>query len=456
MPKKIPFHRRLLPWLFAIIFLIFAPILVFYTAGYRWNPKKGVVERNGTVIVDTKPTGADIYLNRQKSEAKTPATLQNTAPGTYLIQLEKEGYHPWKKTLSVLPEMVTFANKIILWPVMEPEKIEDSQITKLFSSPDNKVIAGFKRRTENEQEIFVYEKGATTKTLRINSDIKPLSASWNQDATAAIVRGYASDTMITWLMTLSPLQFTALPEGSYHFEKSELVGMDNNFKISLNKNGSLAKSNGAQYTVDEYGDYAIKKMPAEDNLILVTAKNAEEGLILPRGNWRFYALDKNEILLNDGNEWLKLSISAYPFTSTQAKADKVYPLTLNKQTVYLLTQSNELYIWEPEKEPELLYRQSEVITGAGWHPQGFDIFYATQNEIRMLNLDNRDGRMQTTLASFDLIYDAVFAEDGIYIAGKKSGMEGFWKLPLTKPEPIVPLGSTNDYFNAAKRLHSAL
>ncbi len=456
MPKKIPFHRRLLPWLFAIIFLIFAPILVFYTAGYRWNPKKGVVERNGTVIVDTKPTGADIYLNRQKSEAKTPATLQNTAPGTYLIQLEKEGYHPWKKTLSVLPEMVTFANKIILWPVMEPEKIEDSQITKLFSSPDNKVIAGFKRRTENEQEIFVYEKGATTKTLRINSDIKPLSASWNQDATAAIVRGYASDTMMTWLMTLSPLQFTALPEGSYHFEKSELVGMDNNFKISLNKNGSLAKSNGAQYTVDEYGDYAIKKMPAEDNLILVTAKNAEEGLILPRGNWRFYALDKNEILLNDGNEWLKLSISAYPFTSTQAKADKVYPLTLNKQTVYLLTQSNELYIWEPEKEPELLYRQSEVITGAGWHPQGFDIFYATQNEIRMLNLDNRDGRMQTTLASFDLIYDAVFAEDGIYIAGKKSGMEGFWKLPLTKPEPIVPLGSTNDYFNAAKRLHSAL
>ena len=422
MPKKIPFHRRLLPWLFAIIFLIFAPILVFYTAGYRWNPKKGVVERNGTVIVDTKPTGADIYLNRQKSEAKTPATLQNTAPGTYLIQLEKEGYHPWKKTLSVLPEMVTFANKIILWPVMEPEKIEDSQITKLFSSPDNKVIAGFKRRTENEQEIFVYEKGATTKTLRINSDIKPLSASWNQDATAAIVRGYASDTMMTWLMTLSPLQFTALPEGSYHFEKSELVGMDNNFKISLNKNGSLAKSNGAQYTVDEYGDYAIKKMPAEDNLILVTAKNAEEGLILPRGNWRFYALDKNEILLNDGNEWLKLSISAYPFTSTQAKADKVYPLTLNKQTVYLLTQSNELYIWEPEKEPELLYRQSEVITGAGWHPQGFDIFYATQNEIRMLNLDNRDGRMQTTLASFDLIYDAVFAEDGIYIAGKKSGM----------------------------------
>lgn len=456
MPKKIPFHRRLLPWLFAIIFLIFAPILVFYTAGYRWNPKKGVVERNGTVIVDTKPTGADIYLNRQKSEAKTPATLQNTAPGTYLIQLEKEGYHPWKKTLSVLPEMVTFANKIILWPVMEPEKIEDSQITKLFSSPDNTVIAGFKRRTENEQEIFVYEKGATTKTLRINSDIKPLSASWNQDATAAIVRGYASDTMMTWLMTLSPLQFTALPEGSYHFEKSELVGMDNNFKISLNKNGSLAKSNGAQYTVDEYGDYAIKKMPAEDNLILVTAKNAEEGLILPRGNWRFYALDKNEILLNDGNEWLKLSISAYPFTSTQAKADKVYPLTLNKQTVYLLTQSNELYIWEPEKEPELLYRQSEVITGAGWHPQGFDIFYATQNEIRMLNLDNRDGRMQTTLASFDLIYDAVFAEDGIYIAGKKSGMEGFWKLPLTKPEPIVPLGSTNDYFNAAKRLHSAL
>lgn len=456
MPKKIPFHRRLLPWLFAIIFLIFAPILVFYTAGYRWNPKKGVVERNGTVIVDTEPKGADIYLNRQKSEAKTPATLQNTAPGTYLIQLEKDGYHPWKKTLSVLPEMVTFANKIILWPVMDPEKIEESSITKLFSSPDHKTVVGFKNQNQDKQEIFVYEKNVITKTLQIDANIKPSSASWNQDSTAAILKGYASGTKMTWFLTLSPLQITALPEGNYHFQKTELVGMDNGYKITLNKNGSLSKSNGTEYTLDEYDDFAIKKMPAEENLILVTTKNAEEGLILPRGNWRFYALDKNEILLNDGDDWLKLSISAYPFTSTQAKAENAYPLILNKQTFYLLVQNNELYIWEPEKEPELLYRQSEAITGAGWHPQGYDVFYATQNEIRMLNLDNRDGRMQTTLASFDEIRDVILADNNLFIAGKKSGTEGFWKLPLTKSAPIVPLGSTDDYFKAAKRLHSAL
>ncbi len=456
MSRKIPFHRRMLPWLFTIIFLIFAPILVFYTAGYRWNSKKGIVERNGTVIIDTEPRGADIYLNRQKSEAKTPATLQNTTPGTYLIQLEKDGYHSWKKTLSVLPEMVTFANKIILWPIVDPEKIEESSITKLFSSPDQKIVVGFKNQNQDKQELFIYEKNTITSTLQIDAHIKPSLAIWNQNSTAMILKGYASSTKMTWLLTLSPLQITVLPEGDYHFQKTELVGMDNGYKITLNKNGSLAKSNGEKYILDEYNDYSIKKMPSEENLILVTTKNTKEGLILPRGDWRFYALDKNEILLNDGDDWLRLSISTYPFTSTQAKAKNVYPLILNKQTVYLLVQNNELYIWEPKKEPELLYRQSESIVGAGWHPQGYDIFYATQNEIRMLNLDNRDGRLQTTLASFDEIYDTVLADNSLFIAGKKSGIEGFWKLSLTKSVLITPLGHTDDYFKVARRLHSAL
>jgi hypothetical protein len=441
MARKIPLHRRLLPWSFALVFLIFAPILVFYTAGYRWNPKKGVVERNGTVIVDTKPTSVDIYLNRQKSTAKSPATLQNIAPGTYLIQLEKEGYHAWRKTLSVLPEMVTFANKIILWPTSEPEIILEKPVTSIFANNAKDTVLGFIDSDNDKQEIFILKKNQIVSQKVLDYRIQPKSTAWNLAGTTTILEGYVSSTAGQWLLISDPLQFTSLPEGSFHFEGTQLVGMDEEYKILLEKNGSLSKQKNSEYTIDAYNDFSIKKIPGQDNLILITNKNAEEGLILPRGDWRFYTLDRNEILLRSGTDWLRLSISSYPFTSTQAKAENIYPMILSKQTAYLLKQNNELYLWMPDEEPELLHRQSDPIVSAGWHQQGFDIFYATKNEIRILNLDNRDGRLQTTVAWFDEIFDATLAENAIFVAGRKNEQTGLWKYTLTRTSAIPPIST---------------
>jgi len=100
--QRLPFHRRVLPWLFVLIFLFIAPAVVFYTAGYRWNSKKGVIEKNGTLIIDSMPRGAKIFLNGQMLSDVTPVTLQNTAPGIYNIKLSLDGYHDWSKELSVI------------------------------------------------------------------------------------------------------------------------------------------------------------------------------------------------------------------------------------------------------------------------------------------------------------------------------------------------------------------
>jgi PEGA domain len=432
-----------MPWLFTLIFLIFAPILVFYTAGYRWNPKKGIVEKNGTVILDTTPRGANIFLNDQNIDETTPATLQNIAPGTYTIRVEKPGYHTWEKTLSVLQERVTFANEIFMWPQLEPELLFSQEISKIITNPDFDFLLGLKT-INDEQILFRYEREKIAEEIGLNEKIVISSATWDRSGEKAIVEGYASSTEKVWLLQADPLEFTELPEGRYHFERSELVGMSEVYRLSLNSNGALTKVKHGDQVVDTYGDLEIRNLPNEENLVLLLSTNADEGLILPHGDWQFYAIDGKELLLKYRHRWLRISTDTDPYTNTQATAVILNPLEINRENSYLLQNNNELYLWHPLLEPELLYRQSEPIIATGWHPEGYSIYLATKNVVKMINLDSRDGRVQTVLATFDEIQDVVLVEDDLFITGTKENNTGLWKLPLVKSSNLSPLSALDN------------
>ncbi len=110
-----PFHRRILPWLYIAIFLGTAPLLIFYTAGYRYNPKKHQIERSGTLIIDTIPKGARVSLDGRDSQEVSPITFQNIPPGWHEDRHTKNGYFPWQSILDIRAEQVTFANNLWLW-----------------------------------------------------------------------------------------------------------------------------------------------------------------------------------------------------------------------------------------------------------------------------------------------------------------------------------------------------
>ncbi|MDF1496909.1 MAG: PEGA domain-containing protein [Patescibacteria group bacterium] len=446
MPKKIPFHRRMMPWLFTLIFLVFAPILVFYTAGYRWNPKKGIVEKNGTVILDTNPRGADIFMNGQLMKVTTPATLQNIAPGTYTIKFEKPGYYPWEKTLPVVQERVAFANDILLWPIMEPGLVAEGEIQKVFTNQNYDFLIALKM-LNGKSQLFRYERDKIAETINLKEAIEIKSVTWDRSGEKALVEGTASSTAKTWLLVADPLNFSELTPGKYHFERSEMAGMDAEYKVSLNSNGAFSKVRHDNQIVDSYDDLVIKKLPNEENLILILATNAEEGLILPRGQWQFFTVNNKEIVLKDNDKWLRISTETNPYTTTQATAKCIHELVSSREINYLLVQDNELLLWRNLYDPELLHRQSEPIVSAGWHPDGLNIYFATKTEIRMMDLDNRDGRNQTTIANFDEIKDVVLIDTDLFIAGKKDQKAGVWKLPLVKQNSISPLGALDNAIN---------
>lgn len=148
--------RRAIALTFIIAFLITAPLLILYTAGYRYSWKKQKISHTGTLVLASKPRGATITLNDYQIAEKTPARLTNLFPNEYIIEIKKPGYYPWKKKLPIYSQNTTFAENIILFK-QAPEK---NLLNREFNNPeyleaDEKLF--YQTTIDNIVEFHVYD-----------------------------------------------------------------------------------------------------------------------------------------------------------------------------------------------------------------------------------------------------------------------------------------------------------
>ena len=82
------FLRKLIFYLFVVIYLISCPLLILYSLGYHYKPesKKSMVE-TGLIYLSTNPPGALVYIDNQRLTRKTPAILRDFLPGQYQVKL---------------------------------------------------------------------------------------------------------------------------------------------------------------------------------------------------------------------------------------------------------------------------------------------------------------------------------------------------------------------------------
>jgi len=90
---------------FAVIgFIALVGIVIAYGRGYRWNLKNKSLTSTGILSVNSNPNAAKIYLNGQlKGVTDTNLTLP---PDTYKIEIKKDGYTGWTKTVKLQGELV--------------------------------------------------------------------------------------------------------------------------------------------------------------------------------------------------------------------------------------------------------------------------------------------------------------------------------------------------------------
>lgn len=209
------------------MFLAIAPSVVFYTAGYRWNSKKGIIERNGTMIIDTNPVGATIMLNGERLDAKTPTTLKSVAPGTYHIKLELEGRIPWEKTVEVRPELVTFVTELYLWPVSEPSLVTEGAYRAFRLSPSERYAAAIIER-EGKKSFAFFDASLSRTSSFVDLPVSAASSSvthidWSGDSSAVLLTMTNGDAYLVTRRAAD--RVIELPRGTYRWERGVLIGI---------------------------------------------------------------------------------------------------------------------------------------------------------------------------------------------------------------------------------------
>jgi hypothetical protein len=75
-------------------------ILVYVTTGYYVDRNTGEVIQNGLIYVDSKPESASVLLNGVDQGTRTDARLV-VPDGRYTVQLARDGYQPWARTIDL-------------------------------------------------------------------------------------------------------------------------------------------------------------------------------------------------------------------------------------------------------------------------------------------------------------------------------------------------------------------
>ncbi|MDP3244577.1 MAG: PEGA domain-containing protein [bacterium] len=433
--------RRLFFYLILIIFIISAPLVILYTAGFRYNFKQNKVLRTGAIILSSNPTGAAVFLNNRQRRETTPARLLNVTPGEYNVSLAKDGFYSWQKRLAAESNQVTFGNNVILFKKSEPVEISSGEIVDFILDPRGKTLF-FIKKDGNLYEIWRQEaNGETILTWRSTFTQTPKLLEWLADD-ALLIKSeeYYLLNIKTNAQTIKSIdKITGRPWEKIGVVKNHnfLLGLSGNDLYSINPLSGTTDLLEHQVTdFYPYGNKFIflqKNEKGEASLKESEWTSVREIVRLPSVDFEFREAPPPWLALYDRTNKKMVLLS-------ENDGSKQYTINgdglcwLNADAPALLSRSS-FEIWNnlPKNNPgDLITRVSEEITNMFCHPSRNAFIIATNNSIKALELDTRDQQNIYLLTKIEKIRETIMDKDGanIYFTGTKNQGQGLWRLQI--------------------------
>lgn len=415
--------RRIIFYIFVLLFLIAAPAVVLFTEGYRLDFQTGRLEQLGVLVIKSKPENAEIAINNKPTKEQTAAIIK-LIPDDYRIRVEKDGFHSWTKMLGVRSRQTTFIEDVVLWKDAASSLIFETNPKTIAFSPNldfvllinevgnlvfydtilgtETVIAGFPGQTPLEARLLTGQEGEPKIQL-------------SPDSSVALVRFGQKVFMVTLTRPLErqvPRRLDAFGFNGLTWTPTaaSLAGERNGFLYTLNlftnqtrritKSGPVFLFQGADvWSIAQTGDALLRSQAGD-----LTTEPAI-ALTLPQDNYSFLSLDAPYLLIHAENAGRLYLIDpqnpGQPLVDLPGANAK---MRWNRDGELELLAWNEFEIWRANTARgvvELLRRQSEPIVTADWYPLGEYILFATEKTIAALELDDRDERNVTNLVSID-------------------------------------------------------
>ena len=429
--------RTAISWAFIAAFLACAPLVVLYTAGYKYSWKKIKVEKTGIIQADSVPAGATVFLNDEQQGAVTPAPIARLLPETYRVRFALDGYFPWEKTVDVRSGETAFVTNAALIKESLPQLVQEADVLA-FGADGDGAHAAYLAATADGTELRLSASGAAPSLL------------------ARFPAGAHQDPHIDWSPNGLWFLYTAHTAKGVRIAiaypvklGAEPIALHERFKNSAIRDVSWSSdgvslvvrtvtgtfiANTATDTVataetrPDVQDVLLRDRTVfvlrtvSDSTILerrTLGSDAEPHSIatLPSGAYAFLRIHDGPYLLvaDRGQGTIRVmspddGVLADEVTGTSAR-------WLSGSRVPRLLSWNDFEISVSDvraHDHRLVTRIGERIRSCAWHPSGAVVLYSTATGIRAADVDDREPRNVFTLVHFDTVSGfAVDVKNGV-------------------------------------------
>lgn len=456
--------RRAIYIIFIVIFLIVTPIILFYTAGYRYDFKKNKMLKTGGIFLLVKEPQSQIYLNGKLEKESgiifnNEIRFNNLLPNNYHLAVKKDGYYPWEKTLPVYSQQTTFAEHISMFLKKEAEQINSAPNQILSLSPDQKYFI-YLELNKGVAEILIMDTGRWERELLYRADYSFLQnlepreiAGWSMDSKKILINvSNKEQDKISLVVDLD--------------KNGESILLNDFIDIKLDKIYWGTNNSNILYGNSQNIIYEINLL---DKSIAPTVESAKDNIITDfyrdNDNFWYLAKNKNETLLFKKNIWsgeeivLKLEQDDYYFIpSAPSKIFSLYNKTeqrvilVEKDTLNKLLDEyaaaaqwnnkgsrllyyNDFELWHynlTENKKELISRYSQEIKKALWVPGVDYVIFLLGDNLKIIELDDRDQRNFYHLTENAGLNNFIINGKGqwVYFSSAENENPGLYKLQI--------------------------
>lgn len=457
------FYRRLIFWLFFLLFVLTTPLAVLYSQGYRFDQYRKIFIHSGSITIKSTPSSVNIYLNGELQPSgsldiiNNSITINGLRPGNYDLRVSADGYGEWEKNVEVHSGISTEFWNVYLAP-QNPAiaELNTEGAQRFFPSPFGKKIAYYKNNGDQSEVWSLNIKNNEPSLIFSKADLKfsddPLeNAEWNFKEKLIIVPVFSDDrkdflildseknvepiflSQITQLIKLDRARWSPDSEKTIYFTaRSEINSQKNLYRINLDtKETELVVENIKGYDLASNSIYFLK----QNNILCKTNLDGKNENQLTLSQIAFSnESEKPRIIAYDDSRQAIVSEEGELFVHNNGESDFLKKIASDVVSVQFSDDGKKLLYWNDneinvlylrewkvqprraENEIQQIIRFSLPIKNVFWYRDYEHIFFSIQNKVKIIELDSRDHRVCLDILKYnsDDFSSSYDSANGIY------------------------------------------
>ncbi len=351
-----PMRKRSIVLATIFLLVIAGAFLVIRLAqGYRPDITTKSLRPSGLLVATSIPDGAQIYLDSRLASATN--TTISLSPGDYEVEIKRDGFTSWKKTLTIKKELVTKAEAYLFPTFPNLQSLTFTGAESPLLSPDGqKVVFAVSGNSVEKDGLWVLDLG--DRPLGLPRDPRKIvaSAPGGRDFSQAEIAWSPDSKQILATFKARVAEENILLDANQLNPPTLLVDVSERLEIIQ-----------AGWEKDEQLklEAQLAKLPPElQELLPDTVKDIQ------------FSVDETKILYTAtaSAQITEELIPPLPSTNTQPESRNLEP---GKIYVYDLKEDKNFYIMDEDDTKKI-----------AWFPTSKNIFLVQEGTITILEYDN--------------------------------------------------------------------